>query len=175
MKKSNMNEKGINYVLDTRQINDKKQSITLFATESEKTELAKWYEIPAIKSLSVEMNVHKKEDIITVQGKISAETDRECVITGKIFEQPLSADFTLLFSTTPAPQQPLETDIDMEEEPAEYLPRGQIYFKDIVTEQFGLNLDPFPKSTNEFFEYRENDTVTEKENPFAVLKRLTKA
>ena len=81
----------------------------------------------------------------------------------------------MLFSTSKQPMvNEVVLDIDITEEPIEFLPRPQIYFKDIVFEQFGLNLDAFPRKTDELFVYKEEEEPTEKENPFSVLKHLTK-
>jgi hypothetical protein len=40
--------------------------------------------------------------------------------------------------------------------------------------EFGLNLNPFPKSVNTYLDYHDEDIAEEKENPFSVLKTLKK-
>ncbi len=172
MEKSNMTQKGISYVLDTRHITDKETSFTLIATPIEREDLAKWYNLPEIKALRVDVRARKNDDVFHIFGHLTADVVRECVVSGDEFTQKTVGDFTALFSTNP---QTETTDIDMDEEIVDYIPRGQIFFKDMITEQFGLLLDPFPKNTADFFEYREADASEEKENPFSVLKRLTKS
>ncbi len=174
MEKSNTPQKDISFVLDTRQLKEQKSLFKLVATPAECNALAQWFNLPKINTLTSDIQAYKKEDIIHIIGDLNADVMRECVISGDEFVQKTNGEFHLLFSTL---QQSgtQSADIDMEEEIIEFLPRGQIYFKDIITEQFGLFLDPFPKNTTDFFEYRENDTEIEKENPFAILKRLTKS
>ncbi len=172
MEKSNTTQKGISFVLDTRQLTEKTNTFSLTATPKEREDLAQWFDLPQINSLQVNISTYKKEDVIHVDGYLTADVIRECVVSGDEFTQKTMGDFNLLFSTS---QQTQSEDIDMEEEIIEFLPRGQIYFKEIITEQFGLFLDPFPKNTTDFFEYRENDAETVKENPFTVLKGLTKS
>lgn len=175
MEKSNVVQKGISYVLDARKISSQKTCFILQATNEECVALAQWYELPAVLSVQADICAFLDDNIITIEGHITASTRRECVITGEEFTQNTAGDFTLLFSTSPLPAHAHTTpDIDLDEEPIEFLPRGQIYFKDIITEQFGLILDPFPKNTDKPFEYREENTESVKENPFSVLKHLTK-
>ena len=173
MEKSTVLKKGISYVLDARKISPQKTSFSLEATKEECQALAEWYEIPAVLSVKADITAFSEGSVITVEGKLSIITRRECVITAEEFTQSATGDFTVLFSTSPIKEQQ-KPDIDLDEEPIEFLPRGQIYFKDIITEQFGLLLDPFPKNTDEPFEYREESAESGKENPFSVLKHLTK-
>ncbi len=174
MEKSNTSQKGISFVLDTRQLTEKASAFILTATPQERESLAKWYNLPAIQALQVDIKAYKKEAVIHIDGQLSADAVRECVISGDEFTEKTTGEFNLLFTTSPQ-ESTSEADIDMEEEIIEFLPRGQIYFKDLITEQFGLFLNPFPQNTADFFEYRETNAEEEKENPFAVLKRLTKS
>ena len=173
MEKLNVVQKGISYVLDTRKISSQKTGFKLIATEEDCRALADWYEIPAVLSVETDICTFLTDKIITLQGQMRISTRRECIITGEEFTQNANENFTLLFSTSPVPTQ-TNPDINLDEEPIEYLPRGQIYFKDIIFEQFGLMLDPFPKNTNKPFVYYEETTQVSKENPFSILKHLTK-
>ena len=62
----------------------------------------------------------------------------------------------------------------MDEDDVDFVENGRIYFYDIIQEQFGLALNPFPKKTKEAFSYYELKAEDVVENPFAVLKHLTK-
>lgn len=175
MEKSKSTVKDISYVLDTRTIPSSGQTLELTATPEECAELAKRFELPTVHNLNCKIKLEKKEDIIQLKGFLSAQLIQECVVTLEPFENTLSGEFTLLFSTTPQPHiSESIPDIDMEEEPVEFLPRGQLFFKEIIAEQFGLNINPFPKQTTELFEYREASAEDERENPFSILKHLTK-
>ncbi|MBR4932421.1 MAG: hypothetical protein IKZ02_05280 [Alphaproteobacteria bacterium] len=175
MEKSQSTAKDISYVLDTRTIPNSGLTLKLTATPEECTELAKRFELPAVNNLSCQLNLEKKEDIIQLKGLLSAHIIQECVVTLEPFENILSGEFVLLFSTTPQPHiSESIPDIDMEEEPVEFLPRGQLFFKEIIAEQFGLNINPFPKQTTELFEYREVSSEDIRETPFSILKHLTK-
>lgn len=175
MEKLQQEQKDIACVVDVRKITAQGTHICMTATKEQCRELAEHFEIIAVDNLTVDVKLRKKEDIIELTGTLKAQVQQECVVTLEPMDNEVSGDFEMLFSTI---KQPIVNesvlDIDISEEPVEFLPRGQIYFKDIVFEQFGLNLDEFPRKTEELFVYREDTEPIEKENPFAVLKHLTK-
>ena len=168
-------EKDIACVVDVRKITAQPTYIHMTATKEQCQALAEHFEIIAVDDLNADVKLLKKEDIIELTGTLKAHVKQECVVTLEPMENEVVGEFDMLFSTT---KQPIVNesvlDIDVTEEPIEFLPRPQIYFKDIIFEQFGLNLDYFPRKTDELFVYREDSEPIEKENPFAVLKHLTK-
>ena len=175
MEKSQQEQKDISCVVDVRKISSQGTHIHMTATPDQCQEIANHFEIISVENLAAHVFLRKKEDIIELTGNIHAQVCQECVVTLEPMNNTVSGEFEMLFSTTKQPSiSESVLDIDITEEPIEFLPRGQIYFKEIIFEQFGLNLDAFPRKTEELFIYRESPEETEKENPFSVLKHLTK-
>ncbi len=175
MEKSINEQKGFGFVLDTRRITDKKMKLTLVAISQEKEELATWYELPLIHQLQVDIQTWCQNNIIHVQGHMMGNIVQHCVVTNEELTEQIDDTFHLLFTTDSSiAGQYQSPDIDMEEDEVEFLPRGQIYFKNILKEQFGLNINPFPRKSTELFEYRESSVEEETKHPFSVLKHLTK-
>ena len=175
MEKSMNEQKGFGFVLDVRRITDKKTIFTLVATPQEKEEMAIWYEIPLIQQMQVDVCTWRQDNVFHIRGHLFGDIVQQCVVTNEDLTEHIDDDFHLLFTTDSALAGSTQsTDINMEEDEVELLSRGQIYFKDILKEQLGLNINPFPRRTTELFEYRESSADEEKEHPFSVLKHLTK-
>lgn len=175
MEKLQQEQKDIACVVDVRKLTPQATQIRMTATKEQCQELAEHFEILAVRDLTVDVNLRKKEDVIEVRGSLKGHVIQECVVTLEPMDNEVLGEFEMLFSTTKQPcVNESVLDIDITEEPIEFLPRPQIYFKEIIFEQFGLNLDFFPRKTDELFVYKEDSEPVEKENPFSVLKHLTK-
>ncbi len=176
MKKSPTLEKDTSFALDTRTITPAGLNLNLTATPQQCQYYAKYFDIHAIKNLALKLHIFAKEDVFFVKGTLNATLNQECVVSLSPFENTINADIYLCFSQNQAlvEAQNLKIDFDINDEPIDLIPKGIIYFKDVIAEQLGLNIDPFPKNTEEAFEYYEQKSENTKINPFAVLNQLTK-
>ncbi len=176
MEKSDKTEKGISFVLDVRTIPLNGLKLHLQATPEECCFLAERYELPAVYAVSADLEVVADGELIDVHGVLSGRVRQTCVVSLEEFDNVLEGEFHALFSANRnlVLAQENKADFDPEEEPIEFIPKGQIYFKEVIAEQVGLNINPFPKKTDEIFTYYEVNPELEKENPFSVLKDLTK-
>ena len=98
--------------------------------------------------------------------EITAE--RMCVITLKPFIETTTHPVHLLFAPdTEAIEDTPEQDI---------LPihKGKINLFDVFAEEFGLSLNPFPKSVSDYGDYVDPTDQGQPNNPFAVLQKLKK-
>lgn len=177
MEKSLQMKKDISFSLDVRTIPPLGSDLTLEATPDECTFLARHYGVLAVHSLSVRAHISIKDEIVIVDGFLKASVRQSCVVTLEEFDQAVRGEFQLLFSANKqiVAEQENKIDFDPDEEPIELIQKGHIYFKELITEQLGLYLDPFPKKTDEVFSYYEEKAEDIKENPFSVLKHLTKS
>lgn len=159
--------------LDIRKIPDTGLEFILTATSEECSKLSERFEVPKIKSLRVNGRI-KGGDILKFSGEIKAKVVRKCVISMDLFEIHMDAFFKEFFSESGTDFMSEQNfNLDMEDETSVDLVRdGKLNIGEVVAEQFGLNLDPFPKKSGEYFEYVETEGA-EKANPFAVLKGLT--
>ena len=134
----------------------------LEASNKELSALAKRFEVEKIHFLKVELTIYPG-DIVRIEGKLKALTRRECVISLEKFDEKMKEDFEVFYADNP----PAESD-----EIIDTIDKGRIHLGEIVAEQYGLALNPFPKKPgvkNPFAEKGE-----EKQHPFAHLKKILK-
>ena len=148
-------------LIDTRTITEDGTDIHFTATPAERKTLAERFDVPEVIALEVEGRLYR-DDLITFSGEMHTITKRECVVTLQPFTEDRAIPVHLLFG-----------DKDDESPEVDILPieRGKINLFEVFSEEFGLTLNPFPKSTEQFYEYRDTTDEPE-ENPFAVLKKL---
>ncbi len=159
---TNMTE---NRKIDIRTINENGPKISFKATEAERASLAERFDVPAIYKLEVN-GTFGYDDLITFDGEMHLSLERECVITLKSFTEETTTPVHLLFSENPK-------DTDNPEEDILPIHKGKIDLFEIFAEEFGLALNPFPKSVNTYLDYHDTEEDT-KENPFSVLKKFKK-
>lgn len=150
------------------------EKLCLNASEKQKQELEALYEIPKVIELQAHLTL-LPGDLITLSGELKGRLKRVCCVTAELFEEAFSAPFRIFLSEHP--EQILKStgpDIDLKTEEIDEIKNGRIYLKPLLFEQFGLNLNPYPKKTTELFYYTDPNDLNEKNNPFEVLKMLTK-
>ncbi|MBE6446694.1 MAG: DUF177 domain-containing protein [Alphaproteobacteria bacterium] len=140
------------------------QGYVLEASEQELISLAKRFDVEKIHYLKVNLTVYPN-DIVRVAGKIKALTRRQCVLSLESFDEKMTEDFEVLY----AESDKLPSDTD---EIIDVIDKGRIHLGDVVAEQYGLALNPFPKKpgVKNVFE----DTGDETQKPFANLKQMMK-
>ena len=127
-------------------------------------QLAKRFDLPDVLSFQAKVSLFRDE-FVHVKGEFSAQVIYQSVISLEDFPSVLSEKFEVLFSENPP------TDSDEIIDPIE---RGRIDLKEVLFEQFGLALDPFPKKEEEKGEFIYQDESQDVENPFSELKNLIK-
>ena len=152
--------------IDIRTIDENGPSISFIATSAERDELSKRFGIARIHNFEIHGSFGY-DDLITFDGKMTISCERECVSTLTPFTEETTTDVHLLFSEN-------QKDIDNPDEDIIPIQKGKINLFDVFSEEFGLNLNPFPKSVDTYLDYHDEDISEEKENPFAVLKNLKK-
>ncbi len=167
MEKNKKEEKGLNKILFLGEIGPNGWQGHFKATSEQCAKIANRFDIPAVNSLEAEVNAVIDGDLIRVYGHIKANLERICVVSLDHFEEVLDTDFEALF----AEDVPLLKEGEMEDD-IEPIDRGRLDIFDIVSEQVGLNMNPFPRKDGVSGDYTEN---TETGNhPFANLKNLIK-
>ena len=167
MEKNKKNEKGLNKILFLGEIGPTGWAADFMATPSQCQKIAERFEIPAVKELKARVQVALEGDLIRVFGHISAVLERICVVSLESFDEMMDTDFEALFAenvTIPKDGEMLD-DI-------EPIDRGRLDIFAIVSEQVGLNLNPFPRKSDAQGDYIEQEELTNR--PFANLKKLIK-
>lgn len=138
------------------------QSYFLEASEKELQSLAKRFDVEKIHFLKAHLSIYP-DDIIRITGKLEALTRRQCVISLENFDEKMYEEFEVLYADNP----PADTD-----EIIDTIDKGRIHLGEIIAEQYGLALNPFPKKIGVENTYEEKDI--EISNPFADLKKILK-
>jgi len=167
MEKSKKEEKGLNKVLFLGEIGPNGWQGNFVATPAQCAKIAERFEIPSVKNLTAHVNAMIEEDLIRVYGHIKAKLGRICVVSLDPCEENLDTDFEALF----AENIPTIKEGEMEDDIVP-IDRGRLDIFDIVAEQVGLNMNPFPHKDNASGDYVEQDKTANR--PFANLKNLIK-
>ncbi len=161
---------GLNQLVDVRTITTEGKDIRLTATETERSALAKQFDIPAIHDLTVTGRL-SQSDTVLWNGVIEADLEQTCVVTLEPFRRTYTYPFRIVFAKDVPTDQNMT---DWDEDIVEPIEHGKINLGTAITDEFGSRLDPFPKKDDSFFEYRDpSDTDDTPDNPFAALKNLT--
>lgn len=176
MEKSLKSKKDIAFVLDVRTINKTKKHYVLTANDEQKEILKTFFSLPQVKNLTFEFDAFLNKEYIEINGFLSAKIQQKCVVSLEEFENEIKENVRLLFTEDKSLYNALlnKNDFSPEEDEVDLIENGRIYFFDLIQEQFGLAIDPFPKKTDDVFTYYELKAEDVVENPFAVLKHLTK-
>lgn len=134
----------------------------LEASEKELKALAKRFDVEKIHFLKVHLTVYPDE-IVRIVGKLEALTCRQCVISLDNFDEKMQEEFEVLYADNPP------TDSD---EIIDLIDKGRIHLGEVVSEQYGLALNPFPKKPGVKNLFEEGEE--ERQHPFASLKKILK-
>ncbi len=163
--------------------------VEIEANEEERRALAERFELLSLPSLRAEITVIPTGDgqSVRMEGRLQAEAVQSCVVTLAPLTARIDASFERAFSTkvgetweyTESGSGEGEGGLALtgEDVPIEPFEGENIDLGKITSEQFGLELDPFPRSKGISFEgvsTEENlsSAGQKKENPFAVLEKL---
>lgn len=155
----------------------------LTATEDECAGLAKRFDLDGLKSLDaqVSLTLLPNKDV-RLDASFKAQLQQTCTVTAV----PMKTKVTAEFSTTYSPgadeflgheEDVLDT-LDPLVEPPEPLIDEKIDIGEAISEQFALEIDPFPRVKGSMFDgystgrKGDADAAFEKKNPFAVLSQL---
>jgi uncharacterized metal-binding protein YceD (DUF177 family) len=154
--------------------------LTIEATNEELRDLAKRFDLVELKYLTaiLVLTPTRSKPTFHLKATFEASVVQRCVVT----LEPVPSDLKGAFECDYAQEIEAE-DIDvvefdeMTEDPPEPIVNGEFDLGIMLTEQFGLELNPFPRATGaDFDEVRDatNGKLEDKDsnNPFAVLKNL---
>jgi len=167
MEKNKKNEKGLQKILFLGEIGQKGWQGEFVATPDQCAKIAERFDIPKVKNLSVSVQAFLDGDLICVRGHLNAKLERICVVSLEHFDEMLDTNFESLF----AENAPLIKDGEMKDD-VEPIEHGYLDIFDIVAEQVGLNMNPFPHKDDVSGDYTEEGDSGN--HPFANLKNLIK-
>lgn len=149
------------------------------ATEKERADLARRFDLVSLDSLTASFNLKRvRKDLVRVKGRVSAELVQACVVTLDPIPAKIDERFEVDFVEGQAPAvSDLELDAEAAEAP-EPAPDGWVDLGEIAAEQLGLALDPYPRRPDAavpaqwIAEPAPEPVASELPNPFAILEKL---
>lgn len=164
MKKTSIEAKKNNFVVVAATIQDQPQTFHFSFDDKTCQALAERFDLPQVFSFTAQLTLYRDE-FVHVKGAFQSEVMYQSVISLEEFKEKLNENFEVLFSEEPPTQS---------DEIIDPIERGRIDLKEVLFEQFGLSLNPFPRKKDEQGEFVYQDLENQKENPFHALNTLMK-
>jgi uncharacterized metal-binding protein YceD (DUF177 family) len=152
------------------------------ADAEERAALAARFDLLGLDRLEADLQLRRTgAKVIRLIGHLSADLVQACVVSLNPVPAGLEVDFEMFFSEdVGATEADLTVEYD-QDDPPEPVRGGHIDLGEVVAEQLGLNLDPYPRAADAVLPAGWRATTEteleairkdEKPNPFAVLKQV---
>ena len=172
------------HVVDIADIGAAGLTRNIAANDHERAALAERFSLQALDSLEAAIQLTMADDNASVlmQATVSADVVQTCVVTLDPVPVQLRHSFKILFAPVDMDGTDVHVTPDDDHDP-EPLDGDTIDIGEVVAQQFGLNLDPYPRRPDVVFSPQEmsdeNRTKAEEdagssagESPFAVLRNM---
>lgn len=162
----------LDWVHETRSIPETGLSVAREATPEARDAIAKAMDLVACKRLAAKYAItpigHGR---YRLKGSVTIDVTQACVVT----LEPLQRSYTMPIELELRPAEELsendETEIDTLKDDPEPIEDGRIDVGRIVHEELISGIDPYPRSENAAFDWKDA-RETGRENPFAQLEKL---
>lgn len=151
------------------------KSLTIEASESERAELARRFDLPVLHTLTAEVSFTPVGEAVEARGHIRASFDQCCALSSEPFANTLDEQFTVRFVLTLAAHDEQEEIEFTSDAPDEIEYDGAAFdIGEAVAQSFGLALDPYAEGPNADAARREAGILDETvpSGPFAALAAL---
>ncbi|MEM9221297.1 MAG: DUF177 domain-containing protein [Pseudomonadota bacterium] len=158
--------------VDIRRLH-KEQNVTVEATETERTAIAKALELLSLESLTAQLSVTPwRQDGVRVSGTVHAKLSQACIVTLEPVENIMDEPFEVCLHPEASAGSVVEIDPDAPD-PPDILEGDTVDVGAMVLEHFALALDPYPRAPGVEFEPPKDESEDEP-SPFAALAALKK-
>lgn len=162
------------------EIHGKQCKKIITATKDECQKLAQRFGLIKVEKFTadIDISILPSFSVVSVEGKFSAVVVQECVISLQKFSANIMGSYNCKYSSDNDTTCHENLDIDvMAEDPPEPIVDGKFDIGIILTEQFGLELNPFPRNPEINSDTLSNLITSKKykqtrNNPFFILKKL---
>ena len=173
-------------IVKTDELVKGKEKVTVEATENERAELAKRFELISIDSLRAELEVKTASNgEVTVRGPMAARIVQSCVATLEPVPEQIEDTIEVLFSPHVSEEDMPSNPDDLEDlseaelmallEQPEPLVDGKIDLGEVVAQFLAVAMDPYPRKDGAEMPdsvQSEEEAEADKPNPFAQLAGL---
>ncbi len=146
------------------------------ADDAECRALARRFAIAAVERVYAEVELKRQGRQVVAEARLEAKVEQTCVVSLQPMDVAVDECFTRVFDPDVRPSGEFDETIDLDldgEDPPEALVDDKIDLGEMVAEQLGLSLDPYPRLEGATVDPRHvAQEEPRRDNPFAVLKGL---
>jgi uncharacterized metal-binding protein YceD (DUF177 family) len=148
----------------------------ILANEEERKKLSERFGLLSLPMLEAQLAVaHARGGMFAVKGHMSADVVQQCVVTLEPLPAHIEQDIDILYADPeflePGESPPHALDVDDEE--TEAIVNGIIDLGELVSQNLGIALDPYPRKPGlAFVEAEYGEAPEAMPNPFAKLAEL---
>jgi hypothetical protein len=153
---------------------DDETELEVIADEAERQALARRFSLLELRRLEAKIGMRRSDALVRVRVSVSAEVVQNCVVTLEPVTSEVreSAEISFAPPTRDAARRG-SVWVDAEgDDPPEPLVGATVDVGEIVAEQLGLGLDPYPRRPGATFESPPESLASAAGHPFAQLRRL---
>lgn len=162
-----------------------KRDISVTATKAEEAALARRFGVDGLSNLKAEITLtpFASGNKVALKARFGADIAQTCVVTLEPVANRVEGEFFAEFVQRAFADNPDEIEFGVDDDdPPEPIVDGRIEFGELIAQNIGLLIDPFPRAPGAVFETisvgvpeGEEAEATDshgRPNPFAVLERL---
>ncbi|MEM7122688.1 MAG: DUF177 domain-containing protein [Pseudomonadota bacterium] len=166
--------------LETGDLEDGDEGIRhLVADDDERAALRARFDLLSLDSLEADLRYRRDDRIVEVSGRLQGNLTQTCVVSLEPVAETVDEDFVRRFDPDMAVSEDDELDLTvddlLDEAVCDPLVDDTIDLGEVVAEQLGLAINPYPRKEGAQIDPRYAARATEDDeetNPFAVLKKL---
>ena len=168
--------------VDVAALKGQRTEIDVAATPDEAAALARRFGVDGISNLTahVTLTPFASGNKVALKARFGADVAQTCVVTLAPLTNRIEGEFLAEFVERAFNDDPDEIEFSVDEDdPPEPIVEGRLEFGELIAQNLGLGIDPFPRAPGAVFEPISvgedplgDEPAEEKSNPFAVLERL---
>ncbi len=159
---------------DVTGLGDGETVVEIVADAGERAALARRFGRAAIESLAATVRLERDGAAVRLSAHFVADVVQGCVVTLEPIASRIAQDFGVLFAPAVEAAGTVEVAAEGDGDLAEPLSGDTIDIGEVVAENLGVNLDPYPRRGGVVFSAEvpggSDEEATAAESPFAVLR-----
>lgn len=149
--------------------------LDLVADEQERKAVARRLALPSIERLEAHVMLSRAGEIVRVEGRLVAELEQSCVVTGDPIAAHIDEPFLVQFIPEPSADPDEEVELGAADCDTVFHDGSVIDLGMAIADTLALSVDPYPRSAGADAALKEAGVLTQEQaSPFAVLAGLKK-
>ena len=159
---------------DVTGLGDGETVVEIAADAGERAALARRFGVAVIESLAATIRLERDRDAVRFSAHFVADVVQSCVVTLEPITSRITKDFGVLFAPAAGTAGTVEVAAEGDDDLAEPLNGDTIDLGEVVAENLGLNLTPYPRRGGVVFSAEvpggNDEDAAAVESPCAVLR-----